>query len=338
MGSRMQDILRRERMESTIPSLITLFAATKASEGKSENTVSWYRRRLSAFSEFLGEVPKITEFTLPNARAFVSSLQERSIRYEKHPYTKTQEGGLSAFYIHSYVRAIKAFGAWLFDEGFTTSNVMTRLKRPQLPKPMIEILTDEEINRLFNSLNTNTFLGLRMMCLLLLLYDTGIRASELIGIKLEDIDWQNDTIKVWGKGNKQREVAFDPQTRKYLLRYVNAFRSEPANPNSKEVFLSTKGEPLTYCAMAHLIKRAGESVGIPRLHPHLSRHSFAVKYLVAGGDLIALKLILGHTDIATTQIYLHLAQAQVNVRKQRFSPVSQIKIRARKSKAAQSGQ
>lgn len=210
---------------------------------------------------------------------------------------------------------------------------MTKLKRPLLPKPIVEILTDDEIGRLVNSINTNTFLGMRMMCIVLLLLDTGIRASELLGIKLEDIDWQSDIIRVWGKGRKQREVAFDPQTKKYLLRYVNAFRCEPDNPNTKEVFLSVDGTPLTYCAMAHLVKRTGEGVDIPRLHPHLFRHTFAVKYLMAGGDLITLKLILGHTDIATTQIYLHLAQSQVNVRKQRFSPVSRIKINHQKRKS-----
>jgi len=317
-------------MESTIPVLIDLFAATKQTEGKSKSTVLWYRKRLAAFANFIGESAKLPDFTLSVARAFVASLQERETRYEDHPIAPKKDGGLSAFYIHSFVRAIKAFSVWLHEEGFTSSNVMAKLKRPKLPKPMIEVLTDEEIERLVNSLNTDTFLGMRMMCIILMLLDTGVRASELLGITLDDIDWQNDTIKVWGKGSKQREVAFDPQTKKYLLRYVNAFRPEPPNPSIKEVFLSVEGTPLTYNGLAQVIKRAGQSVGIPRLRPHLFRHSFAVKYLVAGGDLITLKLILGHTDIATTQIYLHLAQAQVNVRKQRFSPVASIKITRKK--------
>ena len=144
------------------------------------------------------------ELTLANARAFVAQLQERDTRYDDHPITPTQEGGLSPFTIHGYVRVIKAFASWLHEEGFTTANVMKRLKRPKLPKPVIEILTDEEIERLLNSFNPKTFLGLRMLIITLLLLDTGIRASELLGLELGDIDWGNDTIRVWGKGNKER--------------------------------------------------------------------------------------------------------------------------------------
>ncbi|MHB1458566.1 MAG: tyrosine-type recombinase/integrase, partial [Armatimonadota bacterium] len=232
--------------------------------------------------------------------------------------------------IHSYVRAIKAFSSWLNEEGFLAINMMRTLKRPQLPKPMIEILTDEEIERLVNSLNPNTFLGLRLLTVVLLFLDTGVRASEILGIKVDDIDWSNDTIRVWGKGNKQREVGFDPQTKKYLLRFINAFRPEPDNPGIKEVFLSVEGTPLTYDALSHLVKRAGENSKIPRLHSHLFRHTFAVKYLMNGGDVMTLKLILGHTSLDVTQVYMHLAESHVKIQHERFSPVSRIKITNRK--------
>jgi site-specific recombinase XerD len=332
MGRRTQDILRREEMETTLPVLLDLFTATKQTEGKSHSTTLWYDKRLSTFIRFIGDEPMLPDFTLTNARAFVAHLQDRETLYDEHPITPTRKGKLSAFTIHSYVRAIKAFSSWLHEEGFTSSNVMMRLKRPSLPKPMIEILTDEEIERLVNSFNPNTFLGLRLLTINLLFLDTGMRASELLGLKDGDIDWGNDTIRVWGKGNKQREVGFDPQTKKYLLRYVNTFRPEPANPNIKEVFLSFEGTPLTYCALAHLIKRAGESVDIPRLHPHLFRHTFAVKYLMNGGDVMTLKLILGHTSLDVTLVYMHLAESHVKIQHERFSPVSRLRINHRKRK------
>ena len=331
MSSRTQDILRREKMETTLPELVSLFTATKQTENKSINTVSWYKRRLGSFCQFLGEGARLPDLTINSARAFIASLQERTHRYVDHPITPEKEGGLSPNYIHSFVRAIKAFSSWLYEEGFTRQNVLAKMKRPSLPKPVIDILTDEEINKLVNSINPNTFLGMRLMCIFLLLLDTGIRASELLGIKLDDIDWNSDTIKVLGKGNKERIVSFDPQTKKYLLRYVSTFRPEPLNVHTQEVFLSVDGLPLSYTAFAHLVKRAGEEAGIDRLHPHLMRHTFAVKYLMNGGDLMSLKMILGHTDIAVTQLYLHLAQSHVKVQHDRFSPVSRLKINRRRS-------
>jgi site-specific recombinase XerD len=330
MGRRTQDILRREKMETTLPVLLDLFIATKQTEGRTRNTTSTYRKRISVFIAFLGDAPKLPELNLANARAFVAELQDRNTRYDDHPITPTQRGGLSPFTIHGYVRAIKAFASWLHEEGFTSANPLKRLKRPKLPKPVIEILTDAEIERLLSSVNPRTVLGLRLLTILLLLLDTGIRASELLGLHLDEIDWDNDTIRVWGKGNKERIVAFDPQTKKYLLRYVNTFRPEPLNPNTKEVFLSARGTPLTYGALAHLIKRAGTKVAIPRLHAHLLRHTFAVKYLMNGGDVMTLRLILGHASLDVTQGYMHLAASHVKLQQERFSPVSRLRFRYRK--------
>jgi integrase/recombinase XerC/integrase/recombinase XerD len=319
-------------METTIPVLIDLFAATKQTENKSKATVAWYRQRLGNFSRFVGEEATLPQLNINTARAFIASLQDRTSRYEDHPIVPPKEGGLSPFYIHSHVRALKSFSSWLYDEGFTRQNVLSKLKRPTLPKPVINILTDEEIDRLLNSINPNTFLGMRLMCILLLFLDTGMRASELLGITMESIDWSSDTIRIWGKGRKERIVSFDPQTKKYLLRYVQAFRPEPQG-NCQELFLSVEGTALTYNALSHLIKRTGEGVDIPRLHAHLLRHTFAVKYLMLGGDIITLKMILGHTDITVTQLYLHLAQSHVKVQHERFSPVSRIKIGGRRKRS-----
>lgn len=153
MSSRTQDILRREKMESTIPELVSLFTATKQTENKSASTVSWYKRRLGSFCQFLGAGAKLPDLTINSAMVFIASLQERTDRYVNHPITPEKEGGLSAYYIHSFVRAIKAFASWLYDEGFTRQNTLAKMKRPSLPKPVIDILTDEEINTLVNSIN-----------------------------------------------------------------------------------------------------------------------------------------------------------------------------------------
>jgi site-specific recombinase XerD len=330
MANKTADLLRRERMETTLPVFLDMFLATKQTEGKSGQTVAWYRKRLNHFLSYMGAEAKLPDITLPTVRSFVAYLQGKTSRYENHPLTKPQEGGLSTFTIHGYVRAVKAFTSWLYEEGHIKVNPLLKLKRPTLPKTMIEILTDDEIDRLVNSFNPNTMLGSRMLVMTLLFLDTGIRAGELLGIKVDDIDWESSTIKVTGKGNKQRMVAFDPQTAKYLRRYLNTFRPEPENPHTKTVFLSKTGTTLTYNALAQLVKRAGEEVDIPRLHPHLFRHTFAVKYLMNGGDVMTLKLILGHTSLDVTQVYMHLAESHVKIQQQRFSPVSRIKINHKK--------
>ncbi|MHB1357014.1 MAG: tyrosine-type recombinase/integrase, partial [Anaerolineae bacterium] len=256
-------------MEITLPNLVDLFASTKQTEGRSPSTIEWYKYRLAQFLSFEGQGTRLIDLNIANVRAFIASLQARTTRFENHPLAPVQEGGLSPFTIHGYVRAIKAFSSWIYEEGFSKTNLLAKLKRPTLPKPVIEILNDAEIERLVNSSNPNTFLGARMMVMTLLLMDTGMRASELLGLTLDNVDFTENKLKVLGKGNKERIIGFDVQTKKYLLRYISTFRPTPANERIKEVVLAVDGTPLTYCALAHMVRRLGMKEGVPRLHAHL---------------------------------------------------------------------
>lgn len=321
------DILRREKMDTALPTLIDLFAATKKTEGRSNKTVSWYQQMLHRFHSFLGEDATIKDVTLPNARAFIAYLQEKTTRWEDHPISPTQEGGLSPHTIHAYVRTIKVFGSWLAEEGFVGVSPFLRLKRPRLPQPVIEILSDEEIETLIREINPNSRQGMRMYLTVMVLLDTGIRASELLGLKLEDIDMTNQQFKVRGKGNKERIVPFSQTVKKVFLRYVNTWRPETDDDQNDYLVLSMDGSRLTYSGLSHMIKRLGVSVGIPRLRAHLFRHTFAVKYLMNGGDVMTLKRILGHTDLQVTQAYMHLAEAHVQVQHGRFSPVERLNLK-----------
>lgn len=311
-------------MEMTLPVLLELFAATKKVEGKSPKTISWYINRMQHFIAFLGEKIHIADLTLNNARAFIASLQERTQRYVDHPISPVQDGGLSPYTIHGYVRTLKAFGAWMAEEGFISQNPFANLKRPKLPETLIEVLSDQEIGAITQNINPNTFLGARMAVVFSLLLDTGIRANELLTLKIEDIDLDRNCLKVRGKGNKERIVPFGNGTKKVIMRYAVTFRPKSDSPY---LVLSVDGEKLNYDSLAHLVKRLGESVGIPRLHPHLLRHTFAVRYLMNGGDLMSLRLILGHTSISVTQMYLHLAQQHVQVQYTKFSPMDRMNIK-----------
>lgn len=326
--SRTQTMLRRERMEVTLATLIDLFLATKQTEGKSPRTISWYRDFLSRFMRFTtnGHETRLREISIDTAREFIASLQSQTARFVGHPKHPEQEGGLSPSTIHGYVRALKALGTWLHEEGFTTTNIFTRLKRPKVPQPMIRILSEDEVKTIFDKINPNCFLGARLHAMAILLLDTGIRASELCTLTLENTYLDDGYVKVMGKGSKERMVPFGAGTKKALIRYITTFRPEPSPRAKAQLFLATDGEALTYVGLAKAIKRLGLISGVTRLHPHLFRHTFAVNYLMNGGDVMTLKLILGHTTLDVTQVYMHLAEAHVKIQHDRFSPVDRMGI------------
>lgn len=330
MVSRTETILRREKMEITLPILIEQFCATKQIEGKAVKTVSWYRDCLNRFVKHLQNAEaKLPSFTLENARAFVASLQEQKSKWIGHPCNHEQVGKLSAFTIHGYVRSLKVFSTWLFEESYTPQNLLLKLKKPKLPEPLIEVLTDQELDKIMSVVNPTCFLGARLYTIVILLLDTGMRASELCNLKLNDVDLNRGTLRVWGKGNKERIVPFGATTKKALLRYITTWRPEPA-PQVDTLILSIDGTKLTYWGLMHIIRRLSVTANIPRLHAHLVRHTFAVKYLLAGGDVMTLRMILGHSNLEITKVYLHLAEADIKLTHDRFSPADRLNIKRRK--------
>ena len=329
MVSRTEAILRRERMEVTLDTLIDLFAATKETEGKSQMTVKWYRGMLTTFAKFVGngESARVSDLTVHDARAFVAHLQERKARYVDHPLSQEMQGGLSPHTIHGYVRAIKVLGSWMREEGFTRGNIFEKLKRPKLPQSLVEVLSEDEIQRIMHCINPGCFLGARLHAIVLLLLDTGVRASELTSLTMANTDLKNGTLKVVGKGRKERIVPYGSTTKKALLRYVTTWRPEPFSERIDNLVLAIDGMPLTYQGLRKIIDRLSKRAGVERLHAHLFRHTFAVRYLMNGGDLMTLKLILGHSSIEVTQQYLHLAQAHIEVQHHKFSPVDRLRIK-----------
>jgi integrase/recombinase XerC/integrase/recombinase XerD len=136
--------------------------------------------------------------------------------------------------------------------------------------------------------------------ILLLLLDTGIRASELCGLTLDNTHLNEGYIKVCGKGNKERIVPFGATTKKAIMRYLHAYRPEPATNAVKALILTFDGLEMVYAGLSQVIRRLAATAEIPRLHLHLFRHTFAVRYLMNGGDIMTLRLILGHTTLEVT--------------------------------------
>jgi len=282
-------------------------------EGKSPRTIAWYRQKLGAFVTFLDD-PQVSHLTLEDARNFVVDLWHRDI---------------TARTIHGYVRTLRAFASWLEREDYSSGNLFKELKPPKLPKKLIEPLSGEEIKAVLGSFNRNTELGARGHAICVLLLDTGIRSGELCGIKLDEVDLKRGVIKVNGKGSKERMVPIGNAAKSALLRYMHQFRPEPSRPIFENVFLSVDGNPLSPNAIAKFMRRLADRSGVNRLHAHLWRHTSAVRYLMAGGDVFSLQTILGHETLEMTRHYVQLASRHIEIQHKRFSPADNLGFRQR---------
>jgi integrase/recombinase XerD len=185
----------KTKADFSLPTLIELFILSKQIEGRSPKTLSWYQANLERFSNFLtGEhTPALQEITLDNARTFVAHLQGKSTRYDEHHMRPTEKGGLSPHSVHAYVRTLKTFGSWLVEEEYVEVHPFQRLKPPKLPDTMIEVLSDDEIRRMLAAISPDTVLGARLHAIVLLLLDTGLRASELCGLTVANTTFRKAT-------------------------------------------------------------------------------------------------------------------------------------------------
>ena len=250
-------------------------------------------------------------------RSFVLHLQQTPSRTGKP---------LSSHSINNRVRALRAFFSWMAKKGFTETNRLRDMRPPKTVGRVIEPLKEAEINAILGSINTGTVLGARNYALVSLMLDTGLRLSETAGLKVNDVCLEDRYIKVLGKGSKERFVAFGAACQRSLVNYYMHFRVEPAHDRIVELFLGIDGYPLSPAGVKSFITRLGRSAGVPRLHPHLLRHTYATSFLINGGDAFPLKQNLGHSTLSMVENYLHIASRIASVRSQSFSPLDRLNV------------
>lgn len=322
---------RWEKMEKAsiqLSVLVRHFELYNKTEGKSPNTIDWYNQTLKQFGRFLIEKKKssrLAELGETEVREFIAYLQERR-KWQDNPYVLNHKGKLAAISIQTYVRALRAFFNWLYKEGYTSENMLARLKPPKAPTRVFEVLTKEEIGSILGNIDINAASGARDYAILMLLLDAGLRCSELRNVELKDVNIEGGYIKVMGKGNKERIVPFGTSVQKALLRYVLHFRPEPFNPAIQNFFLTLDGKPLTKNSVRMIFRRIGQRSGVRRLHPHLCRHTFATDYLINGGDVFSLQQILGHTTLEMVGKYVSLASTHVAIQHRKYSPMDRINV------------
>ncbi len=304
-----------EMSELDLKNLINHFGQSNKAEGKSPKTISWYGEMLHDYIRYLEKTTGkkvLANLNVASVREFVVHEQER---------------GLSPYSVQGKVRALKAFSSWLFSEGYTSENILLTLKLPKVPVNLVEPLTSQEIDKLMSCQNPLAATGSRNMSILVILLDSGLRVGELCGLKYEDAHIEEGYLKVFGKGSKERVVPIGSLAQKMLWRYVFHFRPEPLTPSCDYLFLTLDGNPLVVNAVKLILSRWGKKAGVPRLHAHLCRHTYATNFLCHNcGDVFRLQQILGHTTLEMVRKYVHYASTQELMNGRIASPVDKMGI------------
>jgi len=301
--------------------LIKYFDTYNRSEGKAVATLTWYDQTLTMLLGWLTETNRsvtlgsIDENTI---REFILWLRERIT----NGHTMKVES------VHNRVRALKAFFNWLYRKGYTDTNILQDVKPPRLPRIMVDTLSEEEVTSIMTSLDQSTWAGSRNLAIIALLLDTGLRRSELVGLKAQDMHLEDQYVKVMGKGSKERMVAFGNTARNAILNYLVHFRGEPAHSGVEQFFLNIEGYAMSHEGVKTLLRRIGKVAGVPRLHAHLCRHTYATNFLMNGGNVLLLKQNLGHTTLAMVDRYVHLATSKAAILSRDYSPLDRLNIRS----------
>ena len=292
---------------TTINQAMDEFIIDQKVKGNTGKTVDYYKGAFHIFRLFYNCDNDINPITVSLLRKYTLYLQE--------------ERSLSSTSIQSYVRAIRAFLTWCYNEEILPVNYSEKYKLPKATRKTIDILTDDEIHRLMTSFNLNYTIHLRNYCICALMLDSGLRMEEVVKLDINNLHLNSRYIIVDGKGNKQRTVPIGDKTCKYLIKYL---RKRIPTEKTDSLFLMASGKPITVNTIKQLFRKLKKKVNIPRLRAHLLRHTFATKYLINGGDVYSLQQILGHTTLEMVKKYVHIThQIQVKNFKD-YSPLDNL--------------
>ncbi len=279
----------------------------KVEKNASHLTIISYKTDLLQFSEFLADREK-----LPKEKLSLDSLNHRSVReYLAYIQNNRQSRSTAA----RKLAALKAYVKYLCRENILAENPIAAVSTPKQEQRLPQFLYNREVELLLQAPDLSTPAGMRDLAILETLYASGIRVSELTGLNLKDLDWDEEYFKVTGKGGKDRLVPMGRKAKAAIQIYLRKSRPTYLKPESKAteaLFLNRLGGRLAPRAIRVIINKYADSIALNRrISPHTLRHTFATHLLNSGADLRSVQELLGHVELSTTQIYTHLTKDNI---------------------------
>ena len=264
-------------------------------KGLSKNTVKAYEADISSFFQWLDNKDlKYKNLQEDHINQYISFLFQRKMRSSS---------------VNRKISSIKSFYIFLVKRNFVKNSPLNDLVTPKQEKYLPESMSEAEVDKLLNSPDVSNKIENRDKAMIEMLYATGMRISELVNLKITDVDMKRCVVKVFGKGSKERLVPFGETALDSLRSYLN----EREQSSSKEIFLSNRGKKMTRVAFWQRVKIYLIRENLKNsISPHTLRHAFATHLLNRGADLRSVQLLLGHSDLSTTQIYTHIAKQRLS--------------------------
>ncbi|MEE8470899.1 MAG: tyrosine-type recombinase/integrase [Dehalococcoidia bacterium] len=279
------------------------FALTYKLNGMSPLTIEHHQHKLLRFAQYLDD-QQLTHIDTAVIRGFLGHVRDT---YSLSPLT-----------VERYLVALKAFWRWAIEEGYADSNPTTKVRLARPPQKLVRGLSPEQTKVLLNALADEKP---RDKAIVLILLDTGIRVSELVNVKIEDVDMQRGVIRIMGKGSKERLVRMGLKTQKALWRYLALRKND-----SPWLWINQYGGRLLSNGVQQMMRKLGRRIGVPELHPHLLRHTFAISFLRNGANTFECQYTLGHSTLEMTRRYTQALNFEdVFKRHQTASPVDNIR-------------
>ncbi|MBE3128612.1 MAG: site-specific tyrosine recombinase XerD [Actinobacteria bacterium] len=265
----------------------------------SKNTIVSYQRDLEKYRFFLNR-SKIKE---------ILNVSNDQILYFLEFLYKTQNSSS----VSRILATLRTFYKYLVRDGKIQKNPFSSIKNPKLPKKILEILDEQEVKKFLESIPSSSYLELRDKAMFELLYACGMRVSEIVDLKLSDIDFDEGLIRFIGKGNKERITPIGDTAKDCLEKYIRAARYNlERERKSENVFLNRNGQKITRQGFWKILKKYAGKINLKKnLYPHLFRHSYATHMLERGADLRIVQELLGHSSISTTEIYTNINKKHV---------------------------
>lgn len=263
----------------------------------SKNTIVSYQNDLSKFKEyFIKEKKSLKSLDNNDLKAYVQSINK----------------SMSAKSVSRNISTLKSFYKFLMIEKYVNKSPLTNVVNPKVKKELPKVLSEEEVIKLLD-FQINDNYGYRNKAMLELMYSSGLRVSELINLKMTDVDLELEVVRIFGKGSKERIIPLGAYASLALKEYITYYRgSLLKKKNSDYLFLSSRGDKMTRQAFFKILKKIAKEQGIKtEFSPHTLRHSFATHLLKHGADLRSIQELLGHSDVSSTQIYTHISNEKL---------------------------